>query len=194
MASAVPQVDAATLSLSAPEQVAAGWTRIAGRYDGVEAAPVFQAIALCAGGPAGVHILYGRVHLAPAEGAVWIDLPGSPGHLVPAATPCDAPEVSIEMLVGATVVASAPVVRPTVASAGTAAFLASPPAPVQPARRFSLKGQKYNAPFSKRTEAGVEWAFDSHVSIQLNYERTAQAPTMSFDHDDGILTRLRVGF
>ena len=35
---------------------------------------------------------------------------------------------------------------------------------------------------------------DSHVSVQLNYERTAEPPMMSYDHDDGFLTRLRVGF
>ena len=40
----------------------------------------------------------------------------------------------------------------------------------------------------------MSWAFDSRVSIQLNYQRTAQPPTMSFDHDDGFLTRLLVGF
>jgi hypothetical protein len=55
-------------------------------------------------------------------------------------------------------------------------------------------GQKYRAPFSRRTEAGIAWLLDSRVSIHLNYERTTQAPMMPFDHDDGILTRLRIGF
>ena len=71
---------------------------------------------------------------------------------------------------------------------------ASPPAPAPPARRFRLNGEKYRAPLTGRTEAGVEWALDSRVSIQLNYERTAEAPMMPFDHDNGILTRLRIRF
>jgi hypothetical protein len=100
------------------------------------------------------------------------------------------------MLVDGTVVASAPVSRREITASGLPGVLHAPPsAPARPAGRLSLKGQKYGgAPFGKRTEAGVDLALDSHVSIQLNYERTAQAPMMPFDHDDGILTRLRVGF
>jgi hypothetical protein len=194
MASIVPQVEAVSLRVGAPEEVAAGWTRISGRYESAGVVPVFRATAFCGDGPADVHVLDGRVYLAPADGAVWIDLPGTPDRLVPAGTPCEAPEVSIEMLVDATVVASAPVSQRRTVSDGAAVLLATPAEPARPVRRFSLKGQKYAAPFSKRTEAGVEWSIDSHVSIQLNYERTAQAPTMSFDHDDGILTRFRIGF
>jgi len=81
--------------------------------------------------------------------------------------------------------------RPAV---GGSLLLAPPPLPAQPARSVSVAGQKYGAPLGARTEAGVEWKLDSHVSIQLNYERTAQAPMMPSDHDDGLLTRLRVKF
>jgi hypothetical protein len=95
------------------------------------------------------------------------------------------------MLDDAVLVATAPVPR----RAGlSATVLAPPPPPAQPARSVSLTGQKYGPSFSKRTEAGVSWALDSRVSIQLNYQRTTQPPMMPFDHDDGILTRLRVGF
>ena len=76
----------------------------------------------------------------------------------------------------------------------TAAVLTPPPVVAKSPSRFSLNGQKFGAPLTRRTEAGVSWALDSHVSIQLNYARTAQAPMMPFDHDDGIMTRLRVGF
>jgi hypothetical protein len=103
--------------------------------------------------------------------------------------------VSIEMLVDAMVVASQPVSRrETIATSLPAAVLAPPPAPAPRARRFLLSAQKYLAPSGKRTEAGVGWLLDSHVSIHLNYERTSQAPMMPFDHDDGILTRVRVAF
>jgi len=92
----------------------------------------------------------------------------------------------------------APAPEPQQVAAGhsATAFLASPPTLASPARRLSLSGQKYGTPFafSRRTEAGVTWALDSRLSIQLNYERTSQAPMMPFDHDDGIMTRLRIGF
>jgi len=32
------------------------------------------------------------------------------------------------------------------------------------------------------------------VTLELNYERSALGPTMRHDHDDGILTRLKLGF
>ena len=38
------------------------------------------------------------------------------------------------------------------------------------------------------------WSLDSRMSVQLNYERTSQAPMMPFDHDNGILAHFRVGF
>jgi hypothetical protein len=69
-----------------------------------------------------------------------------------------------------------------------------PPSHARSARSL-LKGGKYGAGGAdKRTEAGVEWALDSRVSLQLNYERTSQSPMMPFDHDNGILTRVRIGF
>ena len=100
----------------------------------------------------------------------------------------------MEMLVGATVVARVPVAKPDTVARVQPAYLGPPPPPATSTRRLSVKGQKYGLPGSKRTEAGVEWALDSRVSVQLNYERTSQPPMMAFDHDDGILTRLRIGF
>lgn len=195
VASVVPRVEAAWLSIGRPVEVASGWTRITGRYGSESTAPVFQAIARCGGAEAAVHVLERLVHLAPADGSLWIDLPGTPERLVPDRLRCEAPALSIEMLVDATVVASAPVRSPDAAATSLpAAALAPPPAAARTARRLTLTGQKYGAPTGKRTEAGLAWALDSRVSIQLNYERTSAAPMMSYDHDDGILTRLRVGF
>jgi hypothetical protein len=34
----------------------------------------------------------------------------------------------------------------------------------------------------------------SHMSVQLNYARTAQVPMMGYANDNGILGRLRFGF
>ncbi len=188
----VPRVEAAQVNVGAPALVAPGWARIAGRYEGGGKAPVFRAVARC--GADQVQVLDGVVHLAPATSALWIDLPGTPDHLVPERMPCETPEVSVEMLVDEAVVASTPVAAAEVVAGSPAGLLAAPPAPAPAGRRFRLKGEKFGAPLTGRTEAGVEWALDSRVSIQLNYERTAQAPMMPFDHDNGILTRLRIGF
>jgi len=71
------------------------------------------------------------------------------------------------------------------------------PAPAPPAReasRFGVLGQKYAAPQTRMSQAGVLWSLSKHLSLQLSYERTAYAPLMPQDHDNGILTGLRVGF
>lgn len=188
-----PRAEAASLSLGTPEQVAVGWTRAAGHYDSGAAAPTFQAVVRCATGAA--HVLYSIVHLAPAEGALWLDLPGTPNGLVPADVPCESPEVSLEMVVDAKVVASAPLSRRETVTSVLAATVVEPtPAAPELQRRLHLNGQKYASPVGRRTEAGVVWSLDSRVSIQLNYARTAQVPMMSYANDNGILARLRFGF
>jgi hypothetical protein len=194
LACAASSVAAAGLTVGPPVDVAPGWTRIAGRYTGLDdvaGEPVFRAVARCAG-RAAVQALDGVVqHVAGAERVVWLDVPTA---RLPRATPaCGAPELAVEMRVGAHAVAIAPV-PPPVAAERPVRVVAVPPAR-RSSRALRLKGDKYGSPlFGKRTEAGVEWALDSRVSIQLNYERTTQAPMMSFDHDDGILTRVRIAF
>jgi hypothetical protein len=63
-----------------------------------------------------------------------------------------------------------------------------------PPPRLQVNGQRYGSPVGRRTEAGLSWALDSHVSIQLNWARTAQVPLMPDATDNGILARLRFGF
>lgn len=60
--------------------------------------------------------------------------------------------------------------------------------------RLRLNGQKYASPVGARTEAGLGLSFGSHVSIQLNYARTASVPMMGYANDNGILARVRIGF
>src|SRR5207245_11211306 len=57
-----------------------------------------------------------------------------------------------------------------------------------------LRGQKWSAPQLQRSEAGIAWSPRPRVTLELNYERSALGPTMRHDHDDGIFTRLELGF
>jgi hypothetical protein len=174
-------------------QLGGGWTRIIGRYSAV-AAPEFRATGRCPG-QADVQLHDCVVRSRPEDRTLWLDLPGTLNRLERLGTPCETPELAIEMLVGKQVVARAPVAsRPRPAQSLEAAVLAPPEAPSRAPRRFGIGGQRYGAPSGKRLEAGVSWFIDSRVSLQLNYQRTAQPPTMSFDHDDGFLTRLLIGF
>ena len=57
-----------------------------------------------------------------------------------------------------------------------------------------IEGLKIAAPHFQRSEAGVAWSLGGGLSLQLHYERGAYAPMMRQDHDDGILTRLKLSF
>ena len=69
----------------------------------------------------------------------------------------------------------------------------SPPA-TPSSSRVQLRGQKWSAPQLQRSEAGIAWSPRTRVTLELNYERSALGPTMRHDHDDGIFTRLKLGF
>lgn len=185
--------EAAWLAIAPPVEVARGWTRIGGRYSSVGTEPQFRATARCGNGD--VQVLDSPVQSRRDDRAVWLDLPGTPERFQTPGARCATPTLAIEMVVADTVVASAPIARPeVVTSTLNPAALEAPPQPAKTPSRFALTGQKFAAPSGKRTEAGVSWALDSHVSLQLNVQRTAEPPMMAADHDDGILTRLRVGF
>lgn len=78
---------------------------------------------------------------------------------------------------------------------GTArADLATGVRPPAVTRWIRFGGLKSRAPQLRQSEAGVTLSLTRNVAFQLHYERTALAPTMRRDHDDGILTRLRVSF
>ncbi len=81
--------------------------------------------------------------------------------------------------------------------AGDDHLLSSGLSPTPPAPRASwihFGGFKSRVPKLSRSEAGLTLSLGSNVAVQLHYERTALAPMMHHDHDDGILTRLRFGF
>jgi hypothetical protein len=60
--------------------------------------------------------------------------------------------------------------------------------------RLRLAAQKFTAPQFQRSEAGIGWSLSERMTIQLDYERGAYGPLMHQDHDNGILTTLRLGF
>src|SRR5437667_7347 len=75
------------------------------------------------------------------------------------------------------------------------ALTAAPPPPLEPlAPRLGLVGLKLRAPQTRTSEAGLTWALSDRVTLNLTYERTAYAPLMPHDHDDGILTGVKLGF
>ncbi len=69
-----------------------------------------------------------------------------------------------------------------------------PDAPTRPASWVHFEGQKFRGPEMQRSEAGLTMPLGANVALQVRYERTALAPMMAQDHDDGILTRLRFAF
>jgi hypothetical protein len=195
MASAAPAVQAAKLTVGPPVLVARmephrGSLRGAGR--GRRRAGVPRRRALCAGDAAD-QVVDGVVqHLArPRERS------GSTSRRPRPARAGDgrlrhAQARDRDARVGAKVVAVAPVPssetvtasRRSTSATGAPSSVGAPPEGRQVRRRAARQADG----------GGGQWALDSRVSIQLNYERTSQAPMMSFDHDDGILTRVRIGF
>src|SRR5262245_53912106 len=60
--------------------------------------------------------------------------------------------------------------------------------------RLVLTSAQSSEPGVQREETGVSWSLGEHVALQLSYERSARAPLTRGDHDDGVLTRFRLGF
>jgi hypothetical protein len=113
------------------------------------------------------------------------------GTLAASDLTCRASEPSLQMSVDASEAAAAVApqrVRDATNSPATA------PAGAEAKSRFHLNGQKYASPVGSRSEAGVAMSLGSHLSVQLNYARTAQVPMMGYSSDNGILARLRFGF
>src|SRR4029453_2170396 len=184
---------AVSLSMGAPVQVADGWMRATGHYDSGAAKPTFQVVARCGSASSDAQVLH-DVRVVPEEGVLRVDLPGTPDRPGAADYVCEAPELSLEMIVDTMVVASAPLPRREGGSTSLAATTPKPAAVPEPESRFRLNGQKYTSPVGSRSEAGVAMSLGAHVSIQLNYARTAQVPMMGYSSDNGILARLRFGF
>jgi hypothetical protein len=71
---------------------------------------------------------------------------------------------------------------------------APPPPPSAAPPRLHLSGQKITTRQTRMAQAGVVWTLSDRLSLQLSYERTGFAPLMPRDHDDGVLTGVKLGF
>ena len=90
---------------------------------------------------------------------------------------------------GAARVAAEPLPEPCLAVPVPAAA----PAP-RSMSRLGLAGVRYVDPQTRMSEAGLAWSLSDRLTLRLSYERTAFAPLMARDHDDGILTGIKLGF
>jgi hypothetical protein len=106
--------------------------------------------------------------------------------------PCPVAGLTVEMVQRGRVVARAEIA--SVAPAPDIAAPAPPPPPSAIPSRLGFAGGKYLAPQTRMSQAGVSWSVTDWLSLHLSYERTAFAPVMSRDHDDGVVTGLALRF
>ena len=182
---------AATLAVTGVDRSHPGVVQIAVRYRGGRS-PSFRLTPKCSAAAPGEWVVASTVSLVPARRRAVLELRDSLGSLTDRRLPCQARALKVEMLDGGRVVASADV--PFVIPAPRA-LTAAPPPPLEPlAPRLGLVGLKLRAPQTRTSEAGITWALSDRVTLNLTYERTAYAPMMPHDHDDGILTGVKLGF
>jgi hypothetical protein len=179
----------ATLAVTSVDRSHPGIVRIAVRYDG-SPRPTFRVTPGC-GGP-GERMVAAAVTVAPATKQALIELPDDLGWRTDRPLPCQERGLAVQMLDGTRVVASAEVPVDIPAPRALTAAPPPPPAPLVPS--LGVEGRKLRSPQTKMSEAGLTWSVSDHVTLNLTYERTAYAPTMLHDHDDGILTGVKVGF
>jgi hypothetical protein len=136
-------------------------------------------------------VLAALVSVAPRDRLASIDLRDDLAWLADNRAACRVEGLGLEMLEGDAVVASArlPLTLPT-----PPLVMAPPPPPERGTSRLGFAGQKLAARQTRMSQAGLTWSLSDRLTLHLSYERTAYAPIMPQDHDDGILTGLRVGF
>ncbi len=182
---------AATLAVTGVDRSHPGVVQIAVRYRGGRS-PSFRLTPNCRAAAPGEWVVAATVSVVPARRRAVLELRDALGSLTDRRLPCQARALKVEMLDGGRVVASAQVPFDI---PGPRALTAAPPPPLEPlAPRLGLVGLKLRAPQTRTSEAGLTWALSDRVTLNLTYERTAYAPMMPHDHDDGILTGVKLGF
>ena len=182
---------AATIAVTGVDRSHPGVVQIAVRYRGGRS-PSFRLTPNCRAAAPGEWVVAATVSVVPARRRAVLELRDALGSLTDRRLPCQARALKVEMLDGGRVVASAQVPFDIPAPR---ALTAAPPPPLAPlAPRLGLVGLKLRAPQTRTSEAGLTWALSDRVTLNLTYERTAYAPLMPHDHDDGILTGVKLGF
>ena len=190
LAAAAPLAGATTLSVTSVDQTEPGLVRVSVRYDGSIRRPSFRLTPACTA--PGDWVVASTVSVLPERRHAVLEVSGDLGWLTDRRLPCQARGLNVEMLAGTELVARAEVPLDIPAPRALAAAPPPPPAPIAP--RLGIVGHKLRAPQTKTSEAGLAWAVSDRVTLNLTYERTAYAPMMPQDHDDGILTGVKLGF
>jgi len=193
LAAALPaRVEAAgTLAVTNVDRSQPGVVRIAVRYRGGPS-PSFRLTPTCGTTVPGDWVVASTVNVDPVRRRAVLELRDDLGWLGERRLPCQARGLTIEMLEESRVIASAEVPMDIPAPRALTAPPPPPPGPVMP--RLGVVGFKLRAPQTKMSEAGITWSVSNRVTLNLTYERTAYAPLMPQDHDNGVLTGIKVGF
>ncbi len=182
---------AAMLRVTGIDRSLPGVVRIAVDWSGGRT-PSFRLSPTCGVVDAGDWVLASTVITTPARRHAVLELADDLAWLGDRRLPCQARGLTVQMLEGSRVVASADV---PIEIPAPRALTAAPPPPTDPlAPRLGFVGHKLQAPQTKMSEAGVTWSVNNRVTLNLSYERTGYAPMMPHDHDDGVLTGVKVGF
>src|SRR5262245_46087153 len=183
---------ASSLTVTRVDRSRPGWVRIALEYAEPVDPPTFRMTAICDSTRRPEWLVASIVTVLPKHRQASIAVRDDLGWLAHRRAECGAQGVAIEMLKGEDVVAEAEV--PMTLPEPPPLMSVAPPPEERTPSRLGVVGRKYAAPQTRMTEAGVVWSLSDRLSLHLSYERTAFAPVMSKDHDDGILTGLKVGF
>ena len=182
------EVEAAvTLTVTRVDRSEPGVVRIAVSYDG-GGTPSFRLTPTCSPGASQEWVVASVVRVTPADKGAVLELRDLPWLTMP----CQAHGLTVEMLNGSRVVARAEV--PLELHAPRALTVDPPPPRDVLLPRLGVLGYRLRAPQTKMSEAGITWAVSNRVTLDLSYERTAYPALMPNDHDDGVLTGVKIGF
>jgi len=182
---------AATVKVTQVGRPRPGWLRIAVRYEAT-GRPVFRMVPACRALPHSRRSLPATVSLTPGRKEAVIELQDDVTWFAEPVRPCRVAGLTVELVQRGRVVAAAGVSEVPLTT-GIAAP-APPPPPSGIPSRLGFAGGKYLAPQTRMSQAGVTWSLSDRLLLHLSYERTAFAPIMSRDHDDGIVTGLKLRF
>jgi hypothetical protein len=181
---------AATMTVTEVGRPRPGRLRIGVRYEASGRAR-FRAVPTCPEAPRSRRSLPATVTLSPGRKQAFIELQEDLVRLGPP-PPCPVAGLTVEMVQRGRVVARAEI--PNVPPSPSIAAPSPPPPPSALPSRLGFAGGKYLAPQTRMSQAGVTWSLTNRLTLHLSYERTAFAPVMSRDHDDGIVTGLKLCF